>query len=193
MRGVLYVLSCSRHVRSTQLCRPVSNFSFHRPIVTFSSTQLQNMIPLVPDSLCGMRSFCNKAASIPLALQAQVERERQREREERIRMGLDTADIDAEDDEDYMGVGPLIDKLEKWKIKHPPNSELDMMYEEPTDSDSDEDDDRFSAEANKRRSEDFEKKFARHKELLKSFTDSSNFLNPLLFFFFLNVVMCSCC
>lgn len=182
LRGVSYVLSYYRHIRSAQLCRTVSVFLFPRPLVTFSRSQLQNLIPLVPDSLCGMRSFCNNAASIPLALQAQVEREKQREREERIRMGLDTADIDAEDDEDYLGVGPLIDKLEKEKIKHPPNPEVDMMFEEPTDSESDEDDDRFSPAAIQKRADDFEKKFGRHKDLLKNFTDASNFLNQINFF-----------
>lgn len=180
LRGVSYVLTCSRHIRSAQLCRSVSNFPFHRPLVIFRP-QLQDLVPLVPDSLCGTRSFCNNAASIPLSLQAQVERQKQKEREERIRMGLDTADIDAEDNEDYLGVGPLIDKLEKEKIKHPPNPEIDMMFEEPTDSESDEDDDRFSPEAVQKRSDDFERKFERHKEILKNFTDASNILNPLFF------------
>ncbi|KAL8128169.1 uncharacterized protein LOC141721718 [Apium graveolens] len=171
LRGVSYVLTCSRHIRSAQLCRSVSDFPFHRPLVTFRP-HLQDVVPRVPDSLCGTRSFCNNAASIPLSLQAHVERQKQKEREERIRMGLDTADIDAEDNEDYLGVGPLIDKLEKEKIKHPPNPDIDMMFEEPTDSESDEDDDRFSPEAVQKRSDDFERKFERHKEIIKNFTDA---------------------
>ncbi|KAA8534708.1 hypothetical protein F0562_032225 [Nyssa sinensis] len=97
-----------------------------------------------------------------------VEREKQKEREERKRAGLDAADIDAEDEEDYMGVGPLIEKLEKEKLKDA--GDLNM-YEEPTDSES-EDDERFTPEAIKKRTDEFEKKFKRHEELLKNFANA---------------------
>lgn len=107
-----------------------------------------------------------------------MELEKQREREERIKKGLDTADIDAEDEEDYMGVGPLIEKLEKQiameNLKDPGGRNL-MRYEEPTDSDSDEDDERFSSEAIQKRGDEFEKKFKRFKELLKNFDVSETF------------------
>lgn len=91
-----------------------------------------------------------------------------REREERIKAGLDTADLDAEEEEDYMGVGPLIEKLEKEKLKgEPPDLN---RYEEPTDSDSDDDDERFSEEAENKLIDQFEKKFKKHEELLDNFT-----------------------
>lgn len=102
-------------------------------------------------------------------LLADVEKEKQKEREERKRAGLDTADIDAEDEEDYMGVGPLIEKLEKEKLKDP-GDKLNL-YEEPTDSES-EDDERFTPEAIRKGAELFEKKYKRHEELLKNFAES---------------------
>ncbi|CAN1297173.1 30S ribosomal protein S5 [Linum perenne] len=103
-------------------------------------------------------------------LLAEVEREKQREREARKRAGLDTKDIDAEDEEDYMGVGPLIEKLEKEKLKDV-DDKLNL-YEEPSDSDSDQDDERFEPDAIRKKFEQFEKKHKRHKELLGSFTSS---------------------
>lgn len=81
-----------------------------------------------------------------------------------------------------MGVGPLIEKLEKEKIKD--TGDLDA-FEEPTDSESDEDDERFTEDAVKKRAEDFEKKFKRHEELLKNFTQAGNpSLSTFFFFFF---------
>ncbi|KAE8077550.1 hypothetical protein FH972_016106 [Carpinus fangiana] len=102
-------------------------------------------------------------------LLAEVERERQRERQQRKRSGLDTKDIDAEDEEDYMGVAPLIEKLEKEKLKD--TGDLNQ-YEERTDSDSDDDDERFSGDAMKKRRDEFERKFKRHEEFLKNFTEA---------------------
>lgn len=99
-----------------------------------------------------------------------MERSKHKEREEKKRIGLDAADIDAEDEEDYMGVGPLIEKLEKEKLKNSGADQLNM-YEEPTDSES-EDDERFSPEDIKKRAQVFEKKFKRHEELLKNFTEA---------------------
>ncbi|KAI6698795.1 hypothetical protein NL676_018914 [Syzygium grande] len=104
-------------------------------------------------------------------LLAEVEKEKQREREARRRAGLDTKDIDAEDEEDYMGVGPLIQKLEKEKLKGDASADLDF-FEEPTDSESDDDDERFSPNNLKKRFEQFEKKCKRHEELLKNFVES---------------------
>lgn len=102
-------------------------------------------------------------------LLAEVEKEKKREREQRIRAGLDTKDIDNEDEEDYMGVGPLIEKLDKKNSRV--TGDLNA-YEEPSDSDSDADDERFSRESVRKRFENFQKKFERHKELLKNFTDA---------------------
>lgn len=119
-------------------------------------------------------------------LLAEVEREKQREREQRKRAGLDTKDIDREDEEDYMGVMPLIEKLEKEKLKD--TGDLNL-YEEPTDSDSDEDDERFTPDAVKKRFDEFQRKFTRHEELLNNFTEAGNLPISLLFqlcaFFFL--------
>ncbi|RVW77441.1 hypothetical protein CK203_048093 [Vitis vinifera] len=103
-------------------------------------------------------------------LLAEVEREKQREKEQRKRAGLDVKEIEDEDEEDYMGVGPLIEKLEKEKLK---NSGDLNMYEERTDSDSDEDDERFTTEAVKKRARCFEKKFKRHGELLNNFAEAA--------------------
>ncbi|GFY83971.1 ribosomal protein S5 family protein [Actinidia rufa] len=116
----------------------------------------------------GNHRFYSSARTIQELL-ADVEREKNKEREEKTRAGLDTSYIDAEDQEDYMGVGPLIEKLEKEKLK---DSGGDLnMYEEPTDSESD-DDERFTPDAIKQKAELFEKKFKRHEDLLKNFTDA---------------------
>ncbi|KAJ4843260.1 hypothetical protein Tsubulata_009863 [Turnera subulata] len=104
-------------------------------------------------------------------LQSELEKEKQRERESRIRQGLDTKDIDEEDKEDYLGVGPLIEKLEKERAKVIPDSLLNQ-FEEPTDSDSDDDDQRFSPEAIKKSEDQLEKKTRRMEELQKNFSDS---------------------
>ncbi|KAE8702559.1 Pentatricopeptide repeat-containing protein, putative isoform 1 [Hibiscus syriacus] len=48
---------------------------------------------------------------------AEIELEKQQEKEDRKRKGLDEKDIDEEDKEDYMGVMPLIEKLEKRALK----------------------------------------------------------------------------
>ncbi|XP_059625113.1 uncharacterized protein LOC132268295 [Cornus florida] len=102
-------------------------------------------------------------------LLAEVEREKHKEREERKRAGLDTADIDAEDEEDFMGVSPLIEKLEKEKLKVISTATLNLR-EEPTDSDSSDDDERFTEDAIQKRIKEFDKKFERHGELLNNFT-----------------------
>ncbi|KAL7611299.1 hypothetical protein Lser_V15G10350 [Lactuca serriola] len=106
-------------------------------------------------------------------LLAQVERDKQRERDQRKKAGLGTADIDAEDDEDYMGVGPLIERLEKENLKHVDPGLLNMR-EEPTDSESDEEDHRFTYEAIQKRQEILQKKYKRHDELIKNFAQSDN-------------------
>ncbi|OVA02301.1 Ribosomal protein S5 [Macleaya cordata] len=109
--------------------------------------------------------FCSSGRTIQELL-ADVEKEKQKEREEKKKAGI--AIDDDEDEEDYMGVGPLIEKLEKEKLKD--TGSLDM-YEEPTDSES-EDDERFAPDAVKKRADEFQKKFKRHEELLKNFTDA---------------------
>ncbi|PKA60737.1 30S ribosomal protein S5, chloroplastic [Apostasia shenzhenica] len=100
-------------------------------------------------------------------LLAEVEREKKLEREERKRKGLPP--LEEEDEEDYMGVGPLIEKLERKKTKDLENIE---QFWEPTDSDSDEDDERYSPEELKKSHDIFEKKCKRHAELLKNFAET---------------------
>ncbi|MED6168008.1 hypothetical protein PIB30_008028 [Stylosanthes scabra] len=126
----------------------------------------------LPNRSYSAESFTSPTASSRIVhdLLADVENERLRERDQRIRAGLDTADIDAECEEDYMGVTPLIDKLEKERLKDK-ESNLNL-FEEPSDSDTDEDDERFTRDALQNRFDDFEKKFNRHKELLDSFAEA---------------------
>ncbi|KAM5558765.1 hypothetical protein ABKV19_020448 [Rosa sericea] len=69
-----------------------------------------------------------------------------------------------------MRVTPLIEKLEKEKLKT--TGDLNS-YEESPDSDSDDDDKRFSPDAIKKRVDEFQRKFTRHEELLKNFTQAA--------------------
>ncbi|KAI4331618.1 hypothetical protein MLD38_029792 [Melastoma candidum] len=65
-------------------------------------------------------SFTPGASSrVVQELLAEFEKEKQRERDSRKRAGIGTEDIVAEDDEDFMGIAPLIEKLEKEKLKDP--------------------------------------------------------------------------
>ncbi|GER54420.1 30S ribosomal protein S5 [Striga asiatica] len=139
----------------------VSTHYLSSPLPTFKTTRSYSA------NFSDLRA---RVAAADRALQEityQAQRERQREREERIKAGLDVADLDREEQEDYMGVGPLIEKLEKEKMKGDP-PDLNR-YEEPTDSDSD-DDERFSREAVNKQVEQFDKKFKKHEELLDKFT-----------------------
>lgn len=151
-----------------------SQFHFSRKIPSLSSaTSTSSSLPFPGKAYYSTASYGGDSESVPATLVedllAEVEKDRLQERQQRIRAGLDTKDIDAEKKQDYMGVRRLIKKLSKQKLKEP--SEINE-YEEPTDSDSDEDDERFSPEAIQERFEDFEKKFKRHEELLKNFTDA---------------------
>ncbi|KAI3728029.1 hypothetical protein L6452_16655 [Arctium lappa] len=185
--SMINIMSKSR-VSKAILGRLRPAYSFSR---TFSASQPWQR---VPPSQTGELSMNHIGSSIPRnwnrlfssmapsyssgdrivrELLAQVEREKQREREQRKKAELGTADIDAEDDEDYMGVGRLIEKLEKENLKHVDPRILNMR-EEPTDSESEEDDHRFTYEAIQQRQEILEKKLNRHEELLKNFNQSDN-------------------
>jgi len=146
--------------------RHVFRFKSSTGVVTNSArSQPRSCAPLI-----GNVHFSTTSDSrIVQDLLAEVERDRLRERNERLRLGLDTADIDAEPEQDYMGVGPLIAKLEKEKEKQKGSEDLNR-YEEPTDSDDDSDEE-TQDDADKRH-RDFERKYGRHKDLLKSFTDA---------------------
>ncbi|KAK4359931.1 hypothetical protein RND71_022160 [Anisodus tanguticus] len=116
-------------------------------------------------------SYNNRTPSAERVIQEllfEVERDKQREKEERKKKGLDTTDIDAEEHEDSMGVGPLIEKIQKKKVKEDKFS----YFDEPTDSDSEDDDERWTPDAVNKRWEVFDKKFKRHEELLVNFTDA---------------------
>lgn len=128
-------------------------------------------------SSCISSSGFNRSFSTDRAIHgllADLEREKNKEREEKKRAGLDTSYIDAEDEEDYLGVGPLIEKLEKEKLKNV-SDDLLNMYEEPTDSES-EDDERFTPDALRKRDELFEKKFKRHEDLLKNMIEAGIYI-----------------
>ncbi|KAG2312037.1 hypothetical protein Bca4012_026569 [Brassica carinata] len=100
-------------------------------------------------------------------LLAEVEKEKQREREERQRQGVDCKEIDEEEEEDYLGIEPFIEKLKKQNLKD--DGELNRR-EESSDSDSELDEVDWDEE---RKKEDiFNKKFQRHKELLQTLTKS---------------------
>ncbi|XP_051120141.1 uncharacterized protein LOC127243938 [Andrographis paniculata] len=138
----------SSNVASTS--RIIRNYSTH-----FSSLSLNARVAAADRAL---KDITNQAI-----------RERAREREERIKAGLSTEDLDAEEEEDYMGVGPLIEKLEREKAKGEPR---DLhRYEEPTDSESDDDERNSPAEVNKRM-EQFEKKFDKFEQLLDNFANA---------------------
>ncbi|EFH63035.1 ribosomal protein S5 family protein [Arabidopsis lyrata subsp. lyrata] len=98
---------------------------------------------------------------------AEVEKEKQREREERQRQGLDYKDIDAEDEEDYLGIEPFIEKLKKQNLKD--DGELNRR-EESSDSDSEYDE--IDLDEERKKEDIFNKKFQRHKELLQTLTKS---------------------
>lgn len=99
-------------------------------------------------------------------LLAEVEREKHREREAKRKAGVEVSD--KEEEEDYIGVGPVIEKLERRKAKELEN--IDQSWE-PTDSES-EDDERYSPDEIKKRVDAFEKKCSRHGELLKNFAEA---------------------
>ncbi|RWW30880.1 hypothetical protein GW17_00004519 [Ensete ventricosum] len=104
-------------------------------------------------------------------LLAELERAKQLAREERRKAGI-ALDGEDEDEEDYMGFVPLIEKLGKMKVKD--SDSIDRFWV-PTDSESD-DDEKFSPDEVKKRLDEFEKKCKRHSELFKNFAvaDSSD-------------------
>lgn len=112
-------------------------------------------------------------------LLGEVEREKQRERAEKKTAGVGFGDGE-EEEEDYMGVGKLIEKLEKQNAKEKGDVN---KFEEPTDSDSDEDEDEDDEEEME---EEFEWVIDKHEELLENFVDAGNWflVSNLIFFFF---------
>nr|XP_020150166.2 uncharacterized protein LOC109735364 [Aegilops tauschii subsp. strangulata] len=107
-------------------------------------------------------------------LLAQLERERQKEREDRRRAGAGggegKGDEEEEEEEDFLGVKPLIEKLERRNAKEA--NLPDESFLEPSDSESDEDDERFSSDSIRRRVDEFDRKCKRQSELLRSFAEA---------------------
>ncbi|XP_071722062.1 uncharacterized protein [Rutidosis leptorrhynchoides] len=161
--------------------RPLKDVFRTSPRFSSSCTRYISSFLLLPANQTNTRSCFSKAYSssssmsssspskVVQDLLAELEREKQRERDTRKRAGMDTKDIDQEEEEDFMGVMPLIEKLEKEKEK---DTKALNMYEERSDSDDEDDDERFEPEALKKNVEVFEKKVNRHKELLKNFKDA---------------------
>ncbi|XP_068652283.1 uncharacterized protein [Aristolochia californica] len=144
---------------STSFFRNISHFPVFWPQVA----KAEHLVSRFPASLRVDRCF--SSARTVQELLAEVEREKQQEIEEKKRAGIEVGD----EEEDYMGVGELIEKLEKQAAKH--TEDVDG-YEEPTDSDSDDDDERFSTEEVKKRVDEFEKKYKKHEEMLGNFVHS---------------------
>lgn len=95
-------------------------------------------------------------------LLAEVERERKHDK--------DSKKFKEEDDVDFLGIEPLIEKMEKKVAKDLKN--LDVW--EPADSES-EDEERWSQDDVQKRIDEFEKKCKRHSELLRNFAESETF------------------
>ncbi|ONK63662.1 uncharacterized protein A4U43_C07F17590 [Asparagus officinalis] len=150
--------------------------SLHRPtkpsphlIRPLSTSLPPNSIPK-PHFQTHHRHFSAGAVAGDRVIQellAEAEREKQLEREQKRKAGV-AVDGEDEDEEDYLGVGPLIEKLEKKKTKDLEN--IDQFWE-PTDSESD-DDERWSPEEVKKREDEIKRKCKRHEELLKNFAEA---------------------
>ncbi|KAI4305145.1 hypothetical protein L6164_028530 [Bauhinia variegata] len=150
----------------SQLCRESIKTQFQSSRRITVSPHISHCIsPKFP--FLGKAHYCTVSDRVVYDLLARVERERNREREQRKRAGLDTKDIDDEDEEDYLGVGPLIEKLEKKKLK---DAEDLNEYLEPTDSESEEDD--LTPEERRKKINQFERKSKRHKELLNNLNNA---------------------
>ncbi|CAD5183424.1 unnamed protein product [Musa acuminata subsp. malaccensis] len=135
-------------------------FSTHPPFPIHTTTfAFRSVRPFSTNPVMGDR--------VVQELLAAVEREKQMAREERRKAGV-ALDGEDEDEEDYMGVTPLIEKLEKKKAKDLDGTDRFWV---PTDSESD-DDERFSPDEVKKRLDEFEKKCKRHAELLKNFAEA---------------------
>lgn len=159
--------SWSRLILSRTLNNPTKPpLNPSRKISTLGHLPTQNQYFQKHPGLYFPGKYCLYSSAGPVQeLLRELEREKERDREQRKKAGQN---VDDEEEEDYMGVGPLIEKLEKEKLKE--SDDLNRR-EEHSDSDSD-DDERFSSEAMKKRAEVFQKKFKRHEELLKNFTEA---------------------
>lgn len=109
-------------------------------------------------------------------LLAEVEREKNVEREAKRKAGI-VVDED-EEEEDYMGVGPFIEKMEKKAARDQQKYGAYYVMDTDEESDSgteDDDDDEDRAEEMRIKEEQLlERKLKRHEELIKGFIDTDN-------------------
>lgn len=110
-------------------------------------------------------------------LKNEAEKLKLREREEKRKAGILVDDAVEEEEEDWMGVNPLIEKLEKEDAKgyHMVDKmKWDPSFEDESDSDSEDDeaDDPEVAEETRKFNLMVERKFNRYQELLKGFAYS---------------------
>ncbi|KAK1266603.1 hypothetical protein QJS04_geneDACA000164 [Acorus gramineus] len=99
-------------------------------------------------------------------------REKEREREERRKRGEvvnEREEDEAEEEEDYLGVSELIAKLERRYSKY---RQQDLeIYEEPTESEDDEDE-RWSPQELEKREDEYQRKLKRFDELRSNFKNA---------------------
>ncbi|KAF3326017.1 hypothetical protein FCM35_KLT09097 [Carex littledalei] len=96
------------------------------------------------------------------------EEEEEEEEDEDMENGLEGN----EEGEDYSGVQPSIDLESEVDDDDYDGRQESPEFWEQTDSESDEDDERFSEEELQRQADEFERKSKRHEGLLKSFADA---------------------
>ncbi|KAL9271979.1 hypothetical protein AKJ16_DCAP22651 [Drosera capensis] len=111
-------------------------------------------------------------------LLAEVEREKHLEREAKKRAGLEIEEN--EEEEDFMGAGELIERLEKQALKESEEGKDGFGFEEETEEDDDGDDRFEDGIAARRRVREREveerelldKKFAKHGDLINNFANA---------------------
>lgn len=156
------------HHQNPNSLKPLKPYQWRRPISTCSAPDFQFSLSFPRQQSRGYSRYSKysrfetSANSAIHELLAEVEYEKQQAREARKAAGINVDEEDQEE-EDYMGVGPLIEKLEKKKIvEHP-------ALDEPTDSDSEEDDEEMEKSDLAKFEKQFEKKCKRHHTLVDEF------------------------
>uniref|UniRef100_A0A803MFP0 S5 DRBM domain-containing protein n=1 Tax=Chenopodium quinoa TaxID=63459 RepID=A0A803MFP0_CHEQI len=168
----------------TLTLKPTSTPHHHHHNRTFSILRPISSIPTFKSPL-QIRHFCDynyaedEMAQSLQNLKNEAEREKHREREEKRKAGI-FVDEAAEEEEDWMGVNPLIEKLEKEEAKgygmHD-KVKWDPSFDDFSDSDSenDEAEDPEVIQETRKFNLMVERKFNRYQELLKEFATSRTF------------------
>lgn len=128
------------------------------------------------------RSFSSGRLADVEEMLAELQKEEEREKkqkeerkEQRLAEGKDDGDEEDQEEkddeeEDYMGLGEIVEE----DVKE--NEQEDDEYDNPWDiDDTDDEDERFSRKAQQIRKEEFDKKFQKYQDLLKSFSNSGSF------------------